>query len=111
MAEEIVRHMVDHGRGDDVTNIVYPGAGHAFLVQDFMPPPGSGIGQQFDFGGRSLLDDLVFCCSAGNCDPAVFSGRQTSEIADFEYELGSGAGFDPLCHTAGLLDTLEPFDL
>jgi dienelactone hydrolase len=56
MAEEIVRRMVDHGRGHDVTNVVYPDAGHVFLVQDFMPPPGSGTGPQFDFGGSTQAD-------------------------------------------------------
>jgi dienelactone hydrolase len=59
MAEEIVRHMVDHGRGDDVTSVVYPGAGHTFLVQDFMPPPGLGAGPQFDFGGSTQADHLA----------------------------------------------------
>jgi len=59
MAEEIVRRMVDHGRGDDVTSVVYPGAGHTFLVQDFMPPPGSGAGPQFDFGGSTQADHIA----------------------------------------------------
>jgi dienelactone hydrolase len=48
--------MVDHGRGNDVTNVVYPGAGHVFLVQDFLPPPGPGTGPPFDFGGSTQAD-------------------------------------------------------
>jgi dienelactone hydrolase len=59
MADEIVRRMVDHGRGDDVTSVVYPGAGHTFLVQDFMPPPGAGAGPQFDFGGSTQADHVA----------------------------------------------------
>jgi len=59
MAEEIVQRMVDHGRGDDITNVVYPGAGHVFLIQDFMPPPGSGTGPQFDFGGSTQADHVA----------------------------------------------------
>jgi len=56
MAEEIVRRMADHGRGDDVTNVVYPGAGHVFLVQDFLPPPRPGTSPQYDFGGSAEAD-------------------------------------------------------
>lgn len=59
MAEEIVRRMADHGRGDDVTSVVYPGAGHAFLVQDFLPPPGPGTGPQYDFGGNTEADHIA----------------------------------------------------
>lgn len=59
MADEIVRRMVDHGRGGDVTSVVYPGAGHTFLVQDFMPPPGTGAGPQFDFGGSTQADHVA----------------------------------------------------
>jgi dienelactone hydrolase len=59
MADEIVRRMVDHGRGDDVTSVIYPGAGHTFLVQDFMPPPGTGAGPHFDFGGSAQADDIA----------------------------------------------------
>lgn len=59
MADEIVRRMVDHGRGDDVTSVVYPGAGHTFLVQDFMPPPGTGAGPHFDFGGTNQADHVA----------------------------------------------------
>jgi pimeloyl-ACP methyl ester carboxylesterase len=56
MAEEIVRRMADHGRGDDVTNVVYPDAGHVFLVQDFLPPPRPGTSPQYDFGGSTEAD-------------------------------------------------------
>jgi len=59
MAEEIVRRMENHGRGDDVTNVVYPRAGHVFLVQDFVPPPGPGTGPQYDFGGSTQADHLA----------------------------------------------------
>jgi dienelactone hydrolase len=54
MAKEIVQRMKDHGRGDDITSVVYPGAGHVFFVQDFMPPPGAG--PQYDFGGSTEAD-------------------------------------------------------
>jgi uncharacterized protein len=57
MAAEIVRRMADHGRADDVTNIVYPGAGHVFLVQDFIPPPGTG--PLFDYGGSTEADSAA----------------------------------------------------
>lgn len=56
MAVEIVRRMVVHGRADDVTNVVYPGAGHVFLVQDFLPPRGPGTGPPVDFGGSTKAD-------------------------------------------------------
>ena len=59
MADEIVRRMEDHGRGDDVTNVVYPGAGHVFLMQDFMPLPGSGTVPQYDFGGSTRADQTA----------------------------------------------------
>lgn len=59
MADEIVRRMVHHGRGDDVTNVVYPGAGHTFFVQDFMPAPGAGAGPHFDFGGSFQADQVA----------------------------------------------------
>jgi BAAT / Acyl-CoA thioester hydrolase C terminal len=56
MAKEIVRRMEDHGRGNDVTNVVYLGAGHVFFVQDFVPPPEPGTGAPFDFGGSTEAD-------------------------------------------------------
>ena len=59
MAEEVVRRMVDHGRGDEVTSVVYPRAGHAFLLHDFMTPPGSGAGQALDFGGSAEADSIA----------------------------------------------------
>jgi dienelactone hydrolase len=59
MADQIVRRMVDHERGDDVTSVVYPGAGHTFFVQDFMPPPGAGPGPHFDFGGCIQADQVA----------------------------------------------------
>jgi uncharacterized protein len=57
MTDEIVRRMVDRGRAGDVTRVVYPGAGHAFLVQDFLPPPGTG--PAFDYGGRIKADSAA----------------------------------------------------
>lgn len=57
MAKEIVQRMQEHGRGDDVISVVYPGAGHVFFVQDFMPPPGAG--PQYDFGGSSQADQVA----------------------------------------------------
>ena len=56
MSMEIARRMENHGRGDDVTNVVYSGAGHVFLLQDFMPRPGPGITPAFDFGGSEEAD-------------------------------------------------------
>lgn len=59
MAEEIVRRMQDHGRGDDVTNVVYPGAGHVFLVQEFLPPSSPGAVPMFDYGGSAEADRVA----------------------------------------------------
>jgi acetyl esterase/lipase len=59
MADEIVRRMEDHGRGADVTSVVYPGAGHIFLIQDFMPPPKLGAAPLYDFGGGAEADLLA----------------------------------------------------
>jgi dienelactone hydrolase len=59
MADQIVRRMVDHERRDDVTSVVYPGAGHTFFVKDFMPPPGAGPGPHFDFGGSIQADHVA----------------------------------------------------
>ncbi len=59
MAKEIVQRMDEHGRYDDVTSVVYPGAGHVFFVQDFLPPQGPGAGPQFDFGGSSQADQVA----------------------------------------------------
>ena len=59
MSDEIVRRMENHGRGDDVTNVVYPGAGHVFLLQDFMPRPGPETGSQYDFGGSFEADNIA----------------------------------------------------
>jgi uncharacterized protein len=54
MMDAIVRRMADHGAAEKVTRVVYPAAGHAFLVQDFLPPP--GIGPAFDYGGTMEAD-------------------------------------------------------
>ena len=59
MAEEIARRMENRGRGDDVTNVVYPGAGHVFLLQDFMSPPGAGAAPKYDFGGSFEADHIA----------------------------------------------------
>jgi len=56
MASEVVDRMNDHGRSGDVTNIVYPGAGHAFLHREFFPAPADWIGPRFDFGGNAGAD-------------------------------------------------------
>jgi dienelactone hydrolase len=56
MANEIVRRMEENGRADDVINVIYPGAGHAFFVQQFMPPPGPGTRPSFDLGGNVQAD-------------------------------------------------------
>jgi dienelactone hydrolase len=59
MAEEIVRRMEDHGRGEDVTSVVYPGAGHVFLVQEFLPPLNPGAVPMFDYGGSADADRVA----------------------------------------------------
>jgi dienelactone hydrolase len=59
MSDEIVQRMENHGRGEDVTNVVYAGAGHVFLLQDFMPRPGQGSGPQYDFGGSFQADSIA----------------------------------------------------
>ncbi len=59
MAGEIVRRMQDHGRAADVTNVVYPGAGHIFLMRDFLPPAGGVNALSFDFGGTAEADEAA----------------------------------------------------
>ena len=59
MAGEVVRRMGAHGRVDDVTNVVYPGAGHVFLMQGPPPPSGPGTGPPIDFGGTTAADILA----------------------------------------------------
>lgn len=59
MAHEIARRMADHGRSSDVTNVVYPGAGHAFLVQEFFPPSAPGAVALFDYGGSPAADRVA----------------------------------------------------
>jgi dienelactone hydrolase len=56
MARELNERMNEHGRSDDLTNVVYPGAGHAFVMREFMPPPGSPGAPQIDFGGTADSD-------------------------------------------------------
>jgi dienelactone hydrolase len=56
MASQVERRMQEHGRSEDVTNVVYPDAGHAFLIREFLPPPGSPGSPPFDFGGRPQSD-------------------------------------------------------
>jgi uncharacterized protein len=52
MANRVVRRMTDHGRLKDITSVVYPGAGHVFLVLDFLRPGGPA----FDYGGGPDAD-------------------------------------------------------
>ena len=56
MAGEVVRRMEEHGRRDDVTSVVYPGAGHIFFIQDLLPPPVPGSRPLYDFGGSNEAD-------------------------------------------------------
>jgi dienelactone hydrolase len=56
MANEIVRRMEENGRADDVTNVIYPGAGHAFFVQEFTRPPEPGTRPSYDLGGNEQAD-------------------------------------------------------
>ena len=51
MAAEIERSMQEHGKGDRVTNVVYPDAGHVFLIRQFFPATFFGVGGLYDFGG------------------------------------------------------------
>lgn len=51
MAGELSRRMESHGRSADLTNVVYPDAGHVFALRDFMPP-----NTPFDFGGSPEAD-------------------------------------------------------
>lgn len=75
MAEELVRRMEDYRRGDDVTNVIYPGAGHTSLVQDFMSPPGAGTEPLFDLGG-SLQGDQVASTDAWRRTVAFLQGHR-----------------------------------
>ncbi len=59
MAGEIVVRMKGHGRAGDVTNVVYPNAGHIFLQREFFPPPADRIGPPFDFGGGAEADEAA----------------------------------------------------
>ena len=56
MATELVNRHNQKGRPADVTNVVYPDAGHAFVMREFMPPPGSPGSPPFDFGGSPGAD-------------------------------------------------------
>ena len=59
MAAEIESRMKEHGRGDDLTNVVYPGAGHIFLVRDFIPASMLGVGGLYDYGGTPEADAVA----------------------------------------------------
>jgi dienelactone hydrolase len=59
MAAEIERRMEEHGRGRDITNVVYPGAGHVFLIREFIPPAMFGVGGMFDYGGSPEADAVA----------------------------------------------------
>lgn len=59
MAAEIEHRMKEHGRGRDITNVVYPGAGHVFLIRDFIPPAMFGVGGMFDYGGSPEADAVA----------------------------------------------------
>jgi dienelactone hydrolase len=59
MANEIVRRMEENGRADNVTNVIYPGAGHAFFVQQFTRPPEPGTRPSYDLGGNDQTDRIA----------------------------------------------------
>ena len=59
MAAEIVERMAQHGRAAEVTSVVYPQAGHTFLVTDFMSALGSKNYPPFDFGGSREADAVA----------------------------------------------------
>jgi acetyl esterase/lipase len=59
MAAEIELRMKEHGRGNDITNVVYPGAGHVFLIREFIPPAMLGIGGLYDYGGTPEADSVA----------------------------------------------------
>ncbi len=59
MAAEIERRMIEHGRGDRITNVVYPGAGHVFLIREFIPAAMFGIGGLYDYGGSPDEDAIA----------------------------------------------------
>jgi len=55
-AERIAARMVQHGRGHEVDNVVYRGAGHAFLHREFAP---SSVLSRFDWGGDDEADQAA----------------------------------------------------
>jgi dienelactone hydrolase len=59
MAAEVVARMENNGRAADITNVVYPGAGHMFLVQEFLPQPTPGTVPLFDYGGSEEADRVA----------------------------------------------------
>jgi nucleolar protein 56 len=59
MAGELTQRMERHGRSADVTSVVYPNAGHVFVMREFLPPPGSPGSPPFDFGGDAETDSLA----------------------------------------------------
>jgi dienelactone hydrolase len=59
MAGELTECMERHGRSSDVTSVVYPGAGHVFVMREFLPPPGSPGSPPFDFGGDAEADSTA----------------------------------------------------
>jgi dienelactone hydrolase len=59
MAGELTRRMERNGRSSDITSVVYPGAGHVFVMREFLPPPGSPGSPPFDFGGDAEADSTA----------------------------------------------------
>jgi dienelactone hydrolase len=56
MAAAIVDRMQTHGDADRISSVVYQGAGHTFLVRDFLPASNEGTRPSFDFGGGAEAD-------------------------------------------------------
>jgi uncharacterized protein len=56
MESEVQRRMQEHGRSEDVTKVVYPDPGHAFLMREFLPASGSPGSPPFDVGGHRQSD-------------------------------------------------------
>ena len=59
MAGQLTERMKRHGRSADMTSVVYPNAGHVFMMREFLAPPGSPGSPPFDFGGDAEADSLA----------------------------------------------------
>ncbi|MGH2759152.1 MAG: acyl-CoA thioester hydrolase/BAAT C-terminal domain-containing protein [Actinomycetota bacterium] len=71
-AKRIVERLSSLGRDSDVTSVVYPGAGHAFLHSEFFANVDAGGRPIWDFGGDPEADKVA----ATDAWPRILSPRR-----------------------------------